>query len=100
MINKYKVTLHKLAKYHGETNENHKNGKIHEEQYNFLYDDYKQALDSYMERSIECAKHLSLPMSTWTQTHIVTLIDNTENNPSNGHEHLGLIVRQLTISNL
>ena len=100
MTNKYKVTLNKVSKYHGETNENHKHGKIHEEQSDFLYDDYKQALDSYLERCVECAKHLSLPISTFTQTFIVKLIDNTENNPQKGFEHFGLVVRQLTLSNL
>ena len=100
MINKYKVSIQKLSKYHGESNENYKHGKIHEEQYNFLYDDYKQALDSYMERCVESTKHLSLPLSYYTMTHTIRLIDNTENNPSKCEEHLPLIVRQLTISNL
>lgn len=100
MKNKYKVTVSKLARYHGESNENHKHGKIHEEQYNYLYDDYKLALDCYKERCIESAKFLSLPISSFTQTDIIKLIDNTENNPTNGQEHIGLVVRQLTMSNL
>lgn len=100
MINKYKVRLRKLCKYHGVTNENHVNGKIHEEEYNFLYNEYKEALDTFREHSIKSADFLSLPMSSWTQTHIIQLIDNTENNPQKHFEHFGLVVRQLTLTNL
>lgn len=100
MTNKYKVTVNRFAKYHGESSENHKNGKIHEEQYNYLYDDYKLALDAYIEKCTESAKFLSLPISSFTQTDVVKLIDNTENNPNKAQEHLGLVVRQLTMSNL
>lgn len=100
MTNNYKVSIHKLSKYHGETNENHKSGKIHEEEYNYIYIDYKEALDAYREQCIKSAEFLSLPFSTWTQTCIIKLIDNTEKNPQKHFENLGLIVRQLTLSNL
>lgn len=100
MKNKYKVTVNKLAKFYGTSTENHKHGKIHEEQYNYLYDDYGQAVDCYKERCAESANFLSLPLNSFTQTDIIKLIDNTENNPTKGQEHLGLVVRQLTISNL
>ena len=100
MTNKYKVKLHKLSKYHGESTENHKNGKIHEEEYNFLFDNYKEALDAYTEYCAKSANFLSLPLSSWTQTHTIKFIDNTENNPQKPFEHFGIVVRQLTLSNL
>lgn len=100
MINKYKVRVSKLSKYLGETNETHIHGKIHEEEYVFLYNDYPKALETYREQCNRCADFLSLPMNFWIQTNVIQLIDNTENNPQQGFEHLGLVVRQLTLTNL
>lgn len=100
MKTNYKVRVSKLSKYHGETNENHKNGKIHEEEYNYIYFDYKEALDAYKEHCVKTADFLSLPLNFWTQTCVIQLIDNSDNNPQKPFEHLGLTVRQLTLTNL
>lgn len=100
MKTNYKIVLHKLSKYHGETTENHKNGKIHEEEYTFHYNDYKEALDDYTEYCAKSANFLSLPLNSWTSTHTIKFIDNTENNPDKSFENFSLVVRQLTMSNL
>ena len=96
----YFVKVTKEARYHGETSENFKKGQIHTEVYEFRYKEYKEALDAYIERCIESAQFLSLPISQFTQKNVIQLIDNTEKNPSKNHEHLSLLVRELTISNL
>lgn len=97
---KYIVKVSKLSRYHGETNENHINGKIHEELYEYLYQDYKEAYDSYTKFCIDSAEFLSLPLNSFRQKAIIQLIDCTENNPLKSFGERKLIMRELTISNL
>ncbi len=96
----YKVKISKLSRYHGETTENHVHGKIHEELYEYLYQDYKEAYDSYTEHCIGSAQFLSLPLSTFTQKTVIQLIDLTESNPQKAHGNFNMIMRELTISNI
>jgi hypothetical protein len=96
----FKVRISKLSRYHGETSEHHVHGKIHEELYEYLYQDYKEAYESYTENCIGSAQFLSLPLNSFTQKTVLQLIDLTESNPQKAHGSFNMILRELTISNL
>lgn len=95
----YTVRTQKLSKYHGTTNETFTNGVIHEEEYNYLYSDYAQALDAYREQVKDCSGQVAISVF-FSQTFTVQLLDAEGTNPLKGHEEKKRIWFQVTMSNL
>jgi len=95
----YTVRTQKLSKFHGTTNETFTNGVIHEEEYDYLYSDYAQALDAYKEQVIDCSGQLAISVC-FSQTFTVQLLDSEGTNPLKSHGEKRRIMFQLTMSNL
>lgn len=95
----YKVRIHKLSKYFGETDENFKDGQVHEEEYNYPYSDYKEALSFYVKKCEECAEQCSMGIS-FSHSFTIQLLGNIETNPMKSHSEKRRVYFQLTMSNL
>lgn len=99
MKNTYTVRIQKLSKFHGTTNETFTDGVIHEEEYNYLYSDYAQALDAYKEQVKDCAGQVAVGVC-FNQTYTVQLLDAEGTNPMKSHGEKRKIWFQVTMSNL
>ena len=95
----YTVRTQKLSKYHGTTNETFTNGVIHEEEYNYLYSDYGEALNKYTEQVKDCAGQVAVSVC-FSQTFTVQLLDAEGTNPLKSHGEKSRIWFQVTMSNL
>jgi ribonuclease D len=100
MKNTYAVRLSKISKYFGESNENYKSGKIHEEEYIFEYTDYKEALEEYKKHCASVANSISMQI-IFASTYTVQLLDWEGTNPQSAcTKYKRGIMFQITISNL
>ena len=99
MKNMYTVRTQKLSKFHGTTNETFTDGLIHEEEYNYLYSDYSQALDAYKEQVKDCSSQVATSVC-FSQTYTVQLLDYEGTNPMPTFQTKRKIMFQVTMSNL
>lgn len=99
MKNKYTVRTQKLSKFHGTSNETFTNGLIHEEEYNYFYSDYGEALDAYKEQVKDCSGQVAISVC-FSQTFTVQLLDFEGTNPMKEHGEKRKIWFQVTMSNL
>ena len=99
MKNYYTVRIQKLSKFHGTSNETYTNGLIHEEEYNYLYLDYGEALNKYTEEVKDCAGQVAVSVC-FNQTYTVQLLDCEGTNPMKSHGEKRKIWFQVTMCNL
>jgi ectoine hydroxylase-related dioxygenase (phytanoyl-CoA dioxygenase family) len=96
----YAVRLSKLSKYFGETSENFKSGKIHEEEYIFEYTDYAEALQEYKKHCTSSANSLAM-QHIFSSTYTVQLLDWEGTNPQTPYnQNKRGVMFQITVSNL
>jgi ectoine hydroxylase-related dioxygenase (phytanoyl-CoA dioxygenase family) len=96
----YAVRLSKLSKFFGESNENYKSGKIHEEEYIFEYATYSEALEEYQKHCTNAAKSLAVQI-IFASTYTVQLLDWEGTNPQTPNtQYKRGVMFQITISNL
>jgi|GEM_PF-2487635 hypothetical protein len=99
MKNNYTVRIQKLSKFHGTTNETFTDNVIHEEEYNYLYSEYGEALDAYKEQVKDCAGQVAVSVC-FNQTYTVQLLDCEGTNPMKSHGEKRKIWFQVTMCNL
>jgi len=99
MKNTYAVRAQKLSKFHGTSNETFTNGLIHEEEYNYLYINYGEALDAYIEQVKDCSRQVATSVC-FSQTYTVQLLDYEATNPMKAHGEKRKIMFQVSMSNL
>ena len=99
MKNTYTVRTQKLSKFHGTTNETFTDGLIHEEEYNYVYLDYGEALNKYIEQVKDCAGQVAVSVC-FNQTYTVQLLDSEGTNPMKSNGEKKRIWFQVTMSNL
>ena len=99
MKKNYTVRIQKLSRFHGTTNETFTDGVIHEEEYNYLYSDYGEALDAYKEQVKDCAGQVAVYVC-FNQTYTVQLLDSEGTNPMKSNGEKKRIWFQVTMSNL
>ena len=99
MKNKYAVRLSKIYKYYGIVSETHKQGQIHEEEYIFEYQEYRDALDEYHKHCENSAKHICM-QGVFSSTYTIQLLDWEGTNPNKSKSDNRRIMFQISISNV
>jgi hypothetical protein len=99
MKKKYAVRLSKISKYYGIPSENFQQGKIHEEEYNFQYEDYKDALEEYNKHCESAASSICMQIS-FSSTYTIQLLDWEGTNPNKSKSEKRRVMYQITISNI
>ncbi len=99
MKKKYAVRLSKISKYYGVPSESHQQGKIHEEEYIFYYEDYRKALDEYNNHCQSAASHICM-QGVFSSTYTIQLLDWEGTNPNISASEKRRIMFQITISNI
>jgi hypothetical protein len=99
MKNKYAVRLSRIKKYYGIVNETHKQGQIHEEEYIFHYEEYKDALDEYHKHCESSARNICM-QGVFSSTYTIQLLDWEGTNPNKSQSDKRRIMFQISISNV
>lgn len=100
MKQNHAVRVSKISKYYGKPSENFEKGQIHEEEYIFQFENYKDALEEYNEQCESTANSICM-QSVFSSTYTIQLLDWEGTNPQKiGTKDKRRIMFQVTISNI